>query len=223
MKEFEIKKFAEVSKTPGSYIINGEKVPRVTTICNMIAKPNLYFWYGKYGTAACKKISQTSMEFGSLFHKLAELRMNGQKVHIKQYQKDMRGCYHAFIKWRRQYQFGHIETEVLLQSQKYGYAGTCDLVGDIDSIICVVDWKTSADLYLEYPLQVSAYMQAFHEMTGVTPEFGGVLIVGKDGKFQYHDFSWKFSKWLFRGFLGALRIWKAEQRNWKSKIHTERG
>ena len=222
-KEWEIPKFAEVLKTTGGYVIAGKEYPRVTNICNMINKPGLYFWYGKYGIKQCKKILQRSTKFGSLFHRLAEIRMDGQKVDIKQYKKPMRGCYHAFIKWRRQREFGHVETEVILHSQKYGYAGTCDLAATIDGMVGVVDWKTGANMYLEHLLQVAAYMVAFKEMTGVTPQFGGVLIVGRDGTYLYCQFSWKLAQRLHHYFLAALALWRWEHIDWMGKTHEERG
>jgi len=223
MKEWEIPKFPEILKTIDSYVIDGKEVPRVTNICNMINKPGLYFWYGKYGTKRCKAISQRSMRFGSLFHRLAELRMNGERVNIKQYQKPMRGCYRGFIKWRKQRAFGHLETEVILHNQKYGYAGTSDLVATIDGKVGIVDWKTSSDMYLEHLLQVSAYMVSFKEMTGVTPDFGGVLIVRKNGTYLYRQFSWKIAERLHHYFLAALALWKMQNKDWMSKTYEERG
>lgn len=222
-KEWKIPKFAEFLKTTGGYVIDGKKVPRVTTICGVIAKPGLYYWYGKHGTKKCKEISQKSTEFGSLFHRLAELRMDGQKVNIKQYESDMQGCYHAFIKWYKHREFGHVETEVILHSQKYGYAGTCDLAATIDGKVGVVDWKTGADMYLEHLLQVSAYMVAFKEMTGVTPQFGGVLIVGKGSMYLYRQFSWKLAERLHHYFLAAFALWKWQHKDWMSKTYEERG
>lgn len=222
-KEWEIPTFAEVLQTTSGYVINGKKVPRVTTICNMINKPGLYFWYGKHGTKKCKKISTESKEFGSLFHRIAELKMNGQTVNIKQYEKDMRGCYYAFNKWRKQREFGHVETEVVLHNQEFQYAGTCDLAATIDDMVGVVDWKTGADMYLEHLLQVSAYMVSFEEMTGVTPEFGGVLILGKDGTYLYRQFSWKLALRLHHYFLAALALWRWNRMDWMAKTYEERG
>ena len=223
MKEWKIPEFAEVLKVTGGYIIEGKKVPRVTTICGMINKPGLYFWYGKWGTKKCKEISAESTEFGSLFHRLAELRMGGQKVNINQYEKPMRGCYHAFKKWHKQRQFGHIETEVILHNKECGYAGTCDLAATIDDMVGVVDWKTGADMYLEHLLQVAAYMVSFKEMTGVTPDFGGVLIVGKDGKYLYRQFSWKLAQRLHHYFLAALALYRWNSIDWMAKTYEERG
>jgi len=222
-KEWEIPKFTEVSQTSSCYIIDGKEVPRVTNISGMLPKPWLHFWYGKHGTKQCEKMSQKSREFGLLFHRLAEIRMNGQKVNIKQYKKPMRGCYHGFIKWRKQREFSHVETEVILHNQRYGYAGTCDLAATIDDMVGVVDWKTSKDIYLEHLLQVAAYMVTFKEMTGVTPDFGGVLVVRKNGKFLYRWFSWKLAERLHHYFLAELVMWRFQQKDWMSKTHEERG
>lgn len=222
-KEWEIPKFPDVLKTTDSYVIDGKDVPRVTNISGMLPKPWLYFWYGKHGTKKCKAISQKALRFGAVFHRLAQLRMDGQKVNIKQHQKPMRGCYHAFIKWRKQHIFGHVEAEVILHNQKYGYAGTADIAATIDGKVGIVDWKTSKDIYLEHLLQVAAYMVTFKEMTGVTPDFGGVLIVKKNGKFLYYQFSWKLAEQLHHYFLAELRLWHFQQKDWMSKTHEVRG
>jgi len=91
----------------------------------------------------------------------------------------MKWVHTNFTKWLNDYKFKSLELEMSLHSNKYGYAGTADAVGYINDSLVILDWKTSTNLYLENLLQVSAYANAYEEMTGKTINSAGVLRLEK--------------------------------------------
>ena len=56
-----------------------------------------------------------------------------------------------------------IESEIHLFSNVYIYAGTCDLVVEINGVRWLLDIKTSNSLHTSYELQLAAYAQAWNE------------------------------------------------------------
>jgi hypothetical protein len=57
-----------------------------------------------------------------------------------------------------------IESEIHLFSDIYTYAGTCDLVLEINGVKWLLDIKTSNSLHTSHDLQLSAYAQAWNEL-----------------------------------------------------------
>ncbi len=213
----------EVLTNESSYRIDNVAFPRVTSILNVISKPALNFWYGKYGTAYCQQISTASKERGKTVHILAEKTMNNVSVDLKGYSDSIQGCLRAFKSWRQCRTIRDRKTEVFLYSRKYGYAGKTDLIGEIDNAVGVIDYKTSKDIYPENFLQVSAYLTAFEELTSIIPSFGGVLRLGKTGEYEYCEFSYESAKEFFHYFLAALELWKWQQHDWNTVIKRETG
>jgi len=57
-----------------------------------------------------------------------------------------------------------IRVEDRVWSRRYGYAGTTDLLAEVDGVLTLVDFKTSKAIYAESTLQVAAYVMALEEM-----------------------------------------------------------
>ena len=74
----------------------------------------------------------------------------------------------GFLNWWEVFKPETIESEKIIFSKKYKYAGTLDWAGVIQvkgkPVICIIDWKTGKGLYKSYDLQVSAYLHAYNEM-----------------------------------------------------------
>lgn len=115
-----------------------------------------------------------------------------------------------------------IATEFKICSLEDKFAGTCDGRCLADSCkdpkccpqefkdqLCIIDWKTSNQLNIEYKLQVAAYRKAFEEETGQKIDHAFIIRLGKtDGKFQ----TWHLNKedldesWF--AFKDALGLYK---------------
>lgn len=118
-----------------------------------------------------------------------------------------------------------VATEFKVCSLQHKYAGTCDGRCIADSCddpdccpcffkdkLCIIDWKSSNQLSLEYKLQVAAYRKAFHEEYSQYIEHAFIIRLGKtDGKFQ----TWHLTRdelqecWLaFEHALGLYKLIK---------------
>ena len=64
------------------------------------------------------------------------------------------------------YEIRVCDSERVVWSPEHKIAGTIDGVGFIDGQLVIWDWKTSASIYWETALQLSAYAQLLEELTG---------------------------------------------------------
>ena len=68
-----------------------------------------------------------------------------------------------------------VESEIHLFSDQFIYAGTCDLVLEINGEKWMVDIKTSKSLHTSQELQLAAYSQAWNENFEEKIERAGIL------------------------------------------------
>jgi hypothetical protein len=68
-----------------------------------------------------------------------------------------------------------VESEAHLFSDKYQFAGTCDLVVEINGVKWLLDIKTSNSLHTSHDLQLSAYAQAWNELYEEKIERVGII------------------------------------------------
>lgn len=107
-------------------------------------------------------------------------------------------CCEAAIDWMSYHNIRWIYTEKKVYSREYGYAGTMDGLCLADSCddtqccrsvfkdrLCLVDWKSSNELRIEYLLQTAAYLQAYSEEYDTRIDARWVIRLGKeDGEFE---------------------------------------
>tara|TARA_B100000029_G_scaffold237854_1_gene234924 strand:- start:13066 stop:13812 length:747 start_codon:yes stop_codon:yes gene_type:complete len=198
------------SKGNRYYLIPGlsEPLPSVTSVLNTISKPGLISWeknvaidyarekISKYisntentnldglheifenAKEQPKFIMSKAGEFGTKAHEFIELLL--QQNFDVDVPSNMKWIYKNFNDWKNEYNFNNIEQEKYLYSTKYGYAGTADSIGLINDNLFILDWKTSKGLYIEHLLQVSAYANAYTELTGNQIANAGVLRLDKN-------------------------------------------
>ena len=75
--------------------------------------------------------------------------------------------------------FKPLMVEFTVVSHKYGYAGTADLLAEVNGVLTLVDWKTGKSVYREAHLQNAAYRQAVREMGLGDPQQGLILRLPK--------------------------------------------
>jgi len=219
------------------YLIPGlpEPLPSVTSILSTISKPSLISWekevaidYARVNISKYIKniedknldglheifenaknqpnfIKTKAGEFGTKAHKFIELLL--QKNVDADVQTNMKWIYKNFNDWQNEYNFKSLEEEKYLYSSKYGYAGTADSIGLVNETLFMLDWKTSKSLYIENLLQVSAYANAYTEMTGDKISNAGVLRLNKyksGYEFKIIDDLNKY----FITFRAALWLWR---------------
>jgi hypothetical protein len=132
-------------------------------------------------------------------------------------------CVRAALDWMKKHNVRWIETERKLYSKKYECAGTTDGLCRVDSCtdplcqgchgeqfkdkLCIIDWKSSNYLYIEYLFQSAFYQQAYQEEFSVDIDERWVLRLGnEDGEFD----PWRLTATDFQedieGFLDCLSL-----------------
>lgn len=77
--------------------------------------------------------------------------------------------------WARSVSLRPILIEQVVFSELYGYAGTLDLLAEVNGVLTVLDWKTGKRVYAEAHLQNAAYRTALREM-GIADPANGLLV-----------------------------------------------
>lgn len=104
--------------------------------------------------------------------------------------------------------------EQIVFSKQYGYAGTMDLLAEVNGVLTLVDFKTSKAIYPEALLQTTAYIKAVREMGHLSPEAGLVVRLPKnetDPAFETQPVTDIDA--LFGVFLAVIELWRWHHAN----------
>jgi hypothetical protein len=148
-------------KSTAGYNINDKWYPRVTSIVAIKAKPALYRYYGDQESfeIAQQKTSQSATE-GSLIHNTIEAILKGEKPEIP---LQIKPSISAFLSFLEKNKINPLRIEEKIKSEKHWYAGTLDLLAEINGILSIIDIKTSVSIFRDYNIQTAAYQQALYE------------------------------------------------------------
>ena len=138
-------------KAKNGYEIEGIWLPRVTAVTSLVSKSFLFS-------------NQGSADWGTLVHATIAGILKKEKTETSPL---IQPSLVAFREWQREYQVKiinprtHIETRVY--DMEAGYAGTIDMVAEVQGIVGVVDLKTSNGIREENFLQTAAYLNAYNK------------------------------------------------------------
>lgn len=108
------------------------------------------------------------------------------------------------------------QTELTLYSDKYGYAGTADLVCKMknkvegqEPVTALIDFKSGKSIYDTAALQMAAYAMAYEETTGTRPDLCFVIHITPAYGFiaKQHMHYHQISK-AFEMFLRVKDVWE---------------
>lgn len=143
------------------YTIDGIWYPRVTSITSIKAKPGLYRYYaGLPDFRTAEAIKNKSAEEGTLTHNTIEGILRDKGVVIPE---SIKPAINAFLEFSRSHDLVVHKIEERVVSKNLHYAGTMDLLAEINGTLGVVDIKTSYSIFRDYNIQTSAYIQALKE------------------------------------------------------------
>lgn len=211
---------------PRYYKHNGEKDPSVTTILSLLNKEALVPWAANTTAdliaervqelptlstdailSICesakkefRKVSRKAMDIGTTVHLFVEQYIKTGKEPITP-STEVLSSFLAFLEWESAHDVKYLDTERTVYGQ--GYAGTLDILCNLDGKIYVVDLKTSTGIYPDMALQLAAYRAAVDgEVEG-----HGVLRLDKvTGLPEWKDFSATYKKDL-QAFLLLRDFW----------------
>ena len=189
---------------------NCREVPGVTTIIQMLNKPELVGWANNLGFMGIRVYSYLDERaaIGTDFHQMVEDYMNGKPVGGEHY-KEAIEMFKRFQIWARCHYYKVFKTELSLVGKDFG--GTIDALGEVDGVFTLVDYKTSKKVYNSQFIQLAGYAVLLQELMPETYEkleaFGIVTML----KELAHKFISKadIEKKFVPVFLSALRLYQS--------------
>lgn len=173
---------------------------------------------------ANQKALSKAGEIGSQIHALIEwelqmkmLTQPGPSPHVTD--AAMWG-FMAWQDWAKSVNLKPIAIEQTVWSRTHGYAGTLDLLAEVNGELTVLDWKSGKAVYPEAHLQNAAYRTAIREMGHGDPVKGIIVRVPKvvtDPNFEAVEADSEAES--MEVFLNAKKLWEWNQAKdtWKPK------
>ena len=188
----------------GYKLKNGDKVPGVTTILGRFKESGaLMFWACEQGKAIERGEISTmyekrdaAAEAGTLAHSLVEAHINGLPLPgmpDSDIGKKAQQGYENYVRWAEDNRIQVIKQEEQMVSEVYRFGGCPDALGiDSRGALCILDWKTSNGVYLDYLLQIAGYRILHEENHPDHPITGGFHLLRfskEDADFAHHYWS----------------------------------
>lgn len=172
-------------KNANGYEIDGIWYPRVTAIVSIKAKPALYMYYaGLPDFKTGEAIKTKSAEEGTLLHETVEAilrkgrpapthRVVGAPTHTDDVgvviPDLVKPAVTAFMDFYNKNEVIAHKVEERVVSKKHHFAGTLDVLAELNGVLGVLDIKTSMAIYRDYSMQTSAYIEALKEDQTLPP------------------------------------------------------
>lgn len=137
-----------------TYWDGGKQIPGVTTILKPLYTGDLKF--------VSADILEYKSALGTAVHKAIELHVCG-KLDYSTVVDQVAPYFEGYLKFERESGFLMTDSELRVYSDTYGYAGTCDLAGQLNGRHVLIDAKTTSVLSPAVALQLAAYREAYNE------------------------------------------------------------
>lgn len=122
----------------------------------------------------------------------------------------------AWEDWKKTVNLKPVHIEQTVWSDRYGYAGTMDLLAYVNGVLTVLDWKTGKAVYPEAHLQNAAYRHAIREMGHGDAQQGLIVRLPKvDTDPAFEVVTAKAEGPMLRVFLDTMEVWKWAQQSEK--------
>lgn len=176
---------------PGhTYSLDGRPLVGVTSVIHEVLRsPQLEEWFKRVGREA-DEIRDEAADFGKRVHAGMAAHTTGARLMPLDLSDEWMVTVEAGRRWIDENLDEVYATEEPIASGRYGYAGKPDIYGRRigRKTPCIVDYKTTRDLYWSHRFQTAAYRRAASETYGDRPAERIVLLFSKDepGKVTPH-------------------------------------
>lgn len=174
---------------------DGTRVPGVTTILGVLAKPLLYKWHNTMGLEGIDtaKYADAAAEAGKAAHAMIQCHLTGEEFDKSIYASDMlalgENAYLKYLEWERAHKLDDIHSEMALVSEDMRFGGTIDLYCVLDGLRTLVDFKTSTSgIWPEMMHQTAGGYRLLLEDNGYPVE---KVIIIRTGRSEQMDFDVK--------------------------------
>lgn len=175
----------EEFKKEQGYFVDNVWYPRVTKICEVKSKPGLYYFYAESLNfeEANQKKAKAAYE-GKIVHEIIESIIEQKPIQVPEEYIGFKKAFEDFLKEHSL--FSKKEwIEKRIKHPKFRYAGTFDILGELDGHFSLIDIKTSNSIYDEYRLQTSAYLMALNEEPLLRDIYGRKIVLPREIEKRY--------------------------------------
>lgn len=178
------------------YKVGAEELPSVTTLM----KPLSESIYGTIDPAVLNKAANR----GTAVHNAIE---NFLRYRIEDIPEEFKGYFEGFKAFEKEYNPKVISPEMQMYHKIYRYAGTADLLCEINGEKVLIDYKTTSKINeMLVSVQLEAYAKALGSW-GVEVNKKGVLHLKNDGTFTFKTYEANDSKrWAV--FTSLITVWQ---------------
>ena len=200
---------------------DGKRVPSVTTVLGVMAKPQLVYWANKIGLEGIKvnEYVDDKAVIGTLAHYMAECDVNGvtpdyqSEVECSDEQiEQAKVCFDKYLEWKSyQDEFEPMFSEIPLVSEEHQYSGTFDLIAKLNGKVTLIDFKTCSSIHYEALIQTVAYKKMIEENNLVDKiEQIVILRIGRDENEGFECYEVREDRWdiYFDVFLTCLKMYQ---------------
>lgn len=151
------------------YKVDGKRVPGVTTVLGILAKPALIKWannLGLEGIDSTKYVDKLA-SIGTLAHYRIECELRGEEPDLTPFSsEELDKSDNAMMSWYA-WQDDHVLEPILVEepltSKEYRFGGSIDCYGKVDGKLTLLDFKTSKGIFPEHFHQLAAYVHLLIE------------------------------------------------------------
>ncbi len=136
--------------------------------------------------AESDKLKTEAADIGTRIHAWIENHIKGIKQEMPEDERVIKGVV-SFLNWEKENKVEYLESERLVYSKHYGYAGIIDVLARINGNLYLLDIKTGNSIYAEVKLQTAAYQQAYEEETNKHLKGRIVLRLSKETEEEYNE------------------------------------
>lgn len=165
---------------------NGEIIPGVSTVLQILNKPALVPWANRLGLAGIdsSKFRDAMADIGTLAHYLILCHLKGEQPNLEEYSPEQidkaETCFIKFLDAEKEHPYETYKTELPLISEKYQYGGTIDRICiSYGGNLLLDDYKTGKGIFDEMLFQTAAYAQLAKE-NGMDIKGIRILRIGRD-------------------------------------------
>jgi hypothetical protein len=152
------------------YTLDGRRLPGVTAIMREVIGGPIY-------------ATQFHLDRGSANHACYAIMGRGESLGDYDIDPECEGWIEGWKKWENTYGPVGMYVELAVASRMHWYAGTLDLIAEIEGKLTVVDYKNSANK--NDSIQMAAYAIAYEEQHGKRGEVKQLMAVQIDGSGEY--------------------------------------
>ena len=195
---------------------DGKRVPGVTTIIGVLAKPALIPWANKMGLQGIdtNRYVDELADAGTLAHDRILSHYTGEELDTSlysEYQIELAGnSFLSYRSWASLHTIEPILLETPIVSASMDFGGTPDMLANVDGVSTLMDFKTGKAIYSEHSIQVAAYKFLIEEI-GFTVEEIQILRIGRtnDEGFEVKPIKTPDLNWAI--FLNCLSIYELQK------------